>query len=247
MELISLEFSRFAVYLFLILAIGIFFLFRGFRKLVPVIFTGKRYRENVFRFLPLTELFVWLVYIVWAIQFFWHNNQLYAVELSLILTVLAIWVCWYALRDHIAGAILKAGRSFTINESVIIGDAAGKVRQMKSRCLVIETDTGESIFIPYSQITGKQIVKIHPAETILAHTFRISNFGTGHPAKLISGMSEFIMNLPWSSVKKEPKVQHVESRSGSGPFLEITVYAIEKDFFYDIERHVRKRFDKDYK
>lgn len=238
-----LEFSRFAVYIFLFLALFIFILFRAIAKLVPVLPLSRKYRQFAQRYLPVVEIFVWLMFFIWAIQFFWNNNQLYSLELSLILTILVLWICWYAFRDYIAGAILRSGRNFEVDERLVIEDTGGRIVSMKNRYLVLETDSGESVFFPYHRIIDKKIIKSSPAESALGHGFKVCPADPSDLPATITELKSFILSLPWSSVKRDPRIHISDEGTENRPVLEVTVYALEKDYFPQIEKYVREQFE----
>lgn len=241
MELPNIEFSRFAVYTFIILAVIIFALFRILERIRPVLKISKELRRRLLQYLPGIELFIWVLYFVWAIQFFWNNNQLYSLGLFAILIVLLLWISWFALKDFIAGAIFKANRSFALHETVKIEEMSGKIVQFKNRTLVIETDAGETIHIPYSLLLGKIIIKSFPAEMILSKSITITIPKKGNLDGLIEALRTDILTLPWSSVKKDPKIRPVSETSDTVTF-ELLVYAMEKDAFYKIESYLKEKY-----
>ncbi|MBC8487060.1 MAG: mechanosensitive ion channel [Bacteroidetes bacterium] len=237
-----LEFSRIEVYFFLLIAILIFALFRLVIRSIGVIPLKKGVKTYILRFLPVIEIFFWFIYFIWAIQFFWNNNQLYAIELSLILTVLSLWIAWFALRDFIAGAIFKASKYFLINESIRVNNYTGKIISMKTRYLIIETDTGETIHIPYSRVLGQTIIKVHPAEMILSYSFKLNVPKTDKSPEVIEEIKNTILNLPWASLKKDPQIRYIYSDKPEISTFEITVYAFEKEYFPEIEKYIRSMY-----
>ncbi|MCD4745382.1 MAG: mechanosensitive ion channel [Bacteroidales bacterium] len=242
MSFLEFEFSGFAVYSFLFIAIVIFFLFRLLNTFIPIILKRKEYKRQISKYLPVVEIFIWFIYIIWAVQFFWNNNQLYAIGLSLILFILILWIFWFALRDYIAGAIFKTSKSFSINEFIKINDYKGKIISLRNRSLVLETETGERIFIPYNYVLGQIIIKSHPSEMILSHTFKI-NISIFLPInETIDKIKAAILNLPWSSVKEEPQIKAV-TQDNTCYTLEIIVYSYEKKYFFEMENFIKDKFD----
>jgi len=240
-----LEFSQPDVYLFIFLATIIFGFFRLMKRIIPVIPVKLSYRKLMIRLMPLVEIFFWLIFFIWSIQFFWNNNQLYAIELSIILSVFIVWISWFALRDFIAGAMFKANREFSENEHIVIDDNEGKIIEMKSRYLILETEEGENIYIPYSKIIGKKIVKSYPAESLMGHSFTIEIKMKGYTdeQEFKSSVKSFILSLPWASLTKDPQVSPSGNTDPENPVYHITVYTPVKEYFSKIENEVRKRFE----
>ncbi|MCD4737003.1 MAG: mechanosensitive ion channel [Bacteroidales bacterium] len=240
-----LEFSQPDVYLFIFLAIIIFGFFRLMKRIIPLIPVKLSSRKLLVRLMPLVEMFIWLIFFIWSIQFFWNNNQLYAIELSIILAVFIVWISWFSLRDFIAGAMFKANREFSENEHIVIEDNEGKIIGMKSRYLILETEEGENIYIPYSRIIGKKIVKSYPAESLMGHSFTIEIKTYGHADEQIfkSSIKSFILSLPWASITKDPQINPSGITDSGNPIYNITVYTPVKEYFSKIENEVRNRFE----
>ncbi len=236
------ELSRGEIYLFLLIAIVIFFLFRVLNKSLPFLPVRKKLRKVLLNNLPVIEMAAWFVYLIWAIQFLWIGNRLYALELSVILSIFVLAVSWFSLRDFIAGAVFKASGKFSKNETVRIGDFAGKIAGLESRNLVLETEKGETVYIPYSKVLGNVIIRSHPAENVMSHTFQMHIENISDPVEVMNRIKVSILTSPLSSLKKEPQIRLLDSGDGLASDFEITVYAIETEHFVRLEKYVRSLF-----
>jgi small-conductance mechanosensitive channel len=148
---------------------------------------------------------------------------------------------WIGLRDFIAGAIFKTNRNLNLNDTIKIDKYNGKVIKFTSNKLVMETESGEIIYIPYASLFGKTIIKSHPAETILNYTFRFEIPQDADIQQTTERINTDIINLPWSSLKKEPQIKPI-GETEFGFMLEVTVFSMERDYFPEIERIVKRRF-----
>ncbi len=236
------ELSRGEIYLFLLLAIIIFLLFRVLNRSLPFISVRKKWRKVLLNYLPVIEMAAWFVYIIWAIQYLWEGNRLYALELSIILSLFVLAVSWFSLRDFIAGAVFKASGRFLKNETVKIGEYAGRITGFESRNLILETEKGETIYIPYNKVLGTVIVKSHPAENVLSHTFRLKLNDISNSMEVMNRLKISILTSPWSSLKKDPQIRLIDSEDKSVSVFEITVYAIEEEYFVQLEKYIRSLF-----
>ncbi len=237
----SIDISNINLYVFIALALILFFLLRLFTWLLPELFPKEEHRKIVLRYKSLLELGVWIIFIIWSVQYLRNTNQPYAIALFFLLILLIIFAGWTGLRDYIAGAILKAGHKLTLNETVKVKDFTGKIIRFGSTNLVLESDSGETVYLPYSFLLGKVIVKAHPAESILRHTFRIEIAKRESISDSLTSIRIFILNLPWTSLTKEPQIKPVGETS-SGQLVEITLYAFEKDHFQDMEQMIKSKF-----
>lgn len=239
--MINIDFSNFGLYLSLFLAMVLFFVLRLTSWLLPVVVPGEEQRKIVLRYKSLIELAIWIVYIIWAVQYLHYSNRWYAYGLFAMLFLLTVYSGWIGLKDVIAGAFLKAGHRLTINEIIRIGDIQGKIIRFGHTSLVLETDSGETIYLPYSFLFGKVIIKSHPAESIHRHTFQLEIAKTESIQETIDSMRIFILNLPWISLKRDPQIRPLSELTTGQP-IEITIFSIEKEHFPEIEKLVKTRF-----
>jgi len=241
MNLPDIEFSRFAVYLFLFLAIVLFLFFRIIGRVVPLLPIRKEIKRAFTMFLPTLEILAWGFFFIWTIQYFWKNNQMYSVGLFLILILLLLWVAWYALKDFIAGAVFRANNSFKVQDTIQIEQYTGKIIEFQSRNIVVETDSGETIHFPYSKLLGKVIIKSIPAEMIRNKTISLIISRDKSLIDTISNIRNDILNLPWSSIKKEPQIKPIAENNDSFQ-LEIVIFALETEYFYKIESYLKENY-----
>ncbi len=59
--------------------------------------------------------------------------------------------------------------------------------------------------------------------------------------KSIESIKIDILNLPWVSVKKIPVIKPV-NETDLNFILEITVYALEKEYFVKIENYIKEKY-----
>jgi small-conductance mechanosensitive channel len=155
--------------------------------------------------------------------------------------VFAFWAAWIGLRDYVAGAIFKTNHDLRQNDSVRIGDFSGKIVKFAANKLVLETGSGEIIYLPYGNLFGKAIIKSHPAETILNYTFRFEVPKGSNILEITEKVYADIINLPWSSLKKGPQVKPLKE-TATGYILEATVFSMEKEYFSQIEKVIKERY-----
>ncbi|MBU0489757.1 MAG: mechanosensitive ion channel family protein [Bacteroidetes bacterium] len=241
-ELINFEFSNGAILRFLLYGAIIFAFFRLLHFLLPYVILRQDDQRIARRSLPFVEMVAWVLYLIWALQFFYLHSRLFVSGPALLLLILIFIVSWFALRDIIAGVIFKTGRSFRINQQISVGGFGGKIMALHLRTIELETETGEIVSLPYSRVLGQVIVKSHPAERILSHSFRIHLVRSKPLLESIEEIRRDILNMPWVSVKKTPRIRAVEETE-SEFVLEISVFSIEADYFFRIEKAIREKHD----
>lgn len=238
---VNIEFSNVAIYRFLFFSIILFLAFRFLSGYLRFLFRKKKVNRWIQMILPAVELLVWIVFFVWAIEFFMRKNQILALGMFVILLFMAFWVSRFSLRDIIAGVVFKAGSGIHLNENVQIGEYFGKVVKLKLHSLVLETEKGKTVFIPYNTAVDKIRLKPAAAETITSHSFEMHVPKGDDIIITMEKIRTAILQLPWSSVKREPGISLI-SETKSYYTLEITVYSLSKEYFYRIEEVIKKRF-----
>ncbi|PLW92069.1 MAG: hypothetical protein C0592_12565 [Marinilabiliales bacterium] len=219
-------------------------LLAGFRILsLTLRYVVDRKRKLMFlKYLPLTESLFWMVYLILSAQYFIQKGgSIHTIWIFGILLVILAFFSWFAFRDIIAGIVWKANKKFNLQDTIKIGDFQGKIQAFHHRNLEIMNDNEESIIIPYTRILNSQIIKTNPTEMILSYSFKLQALKEISTGELIQKIRYEILNLPWSSVKNEPKIKAL-SEETDRYFLEITVYSMDKDYFYKIENHIKKKF-----
>ncbi len=236
-----LDFSNIALYTVILLALTIFVIFRMLTWLVPLLALNKEKRKHAWRYTSLVELIVWIVFMIWSVNYLSDNSPVYALGLFILLFIFTFYTAWIALRDFIIGAFFKTNNHVKINETIKVGEYSGKIVKFKPSGMVLESESGESVFLPYNVIYGKAVVKSNPAETILSHTFRIEIQQTEKLASVIQNIQTDIIKMPWASLKKSPQIKPVMETRG-GHMLEITIFSIEKEYFLEMENLIKQKY-----
>ncbi len=231
MDIKAIEFSSFAIYYFLLLAVILFFVFRLLHKTSRVLPFRPGINRKISGAMPMLELACWIVYFVWGIQFFSHNNHLYSGGLFVILILLALWFIWQVFKDFIAGAIFRISKDFNKNEIIRIGEYKGKIEKFGLHELILETEAGEHIYLPYSSLSNKAIIKSNPAEMIRAYTFRLLDTQSQNISEAQQSILKNLISLPWTSLTKTPQLSF-RDRTQNGLLFEVTFYTYEPDTYF---------------
>jgi hypothetical protein len=236
-----LEFSNIALYTVILLAVCLFFIFRLLLWLLPLLLLKKDKRRHAWRYTSLIELIAWIIFLLWSVNFLTNSSPAYAVGLFVLLFLFTFYVAWIALKDFVAGAFFKTVNHFKANETVKIGSYSGKILKFTPSAIILETESGESIYLPYSYLIGKVVVKSNPAETILSHTFRIDLPVSDNISSVIEQISNDILLMPWASLKKVPQIKPLMA-TGSSQLFEITIFSIEKEYFLEMENLIKSKY-----
>lgn len=242
MEAIDLRFSNFEIIGFAAIALILFLILKGFAKGLPYIIKKTDRKKHFSRYFSLIEVLVWILYTIFVIQQLSDSNQLYSMGLFVLLMVAGFWMLWFYIKNYISGGVFKLNAKFDINDTVQIDEYQGKIIDMGNHRLELESENGEIIYIPYSKLSDAVIVKVHPGEMILSHSFTMSTSSSKSVADTIADIRFAILSLPYASLKKTPQIKLFHEDKDHYVF-ELVVYTLEKEYFYKIEQEIRKKFE----
>lgn len=241
MESIELKFSNFELLGFGLIAFILFIFLQVLGKGLPYVIKQPEYKRVFLKYFTISEIFVWIVYTIFVIQQLSDSNHLYSFGLFFLLMVAGFWLLWFYLKNYISGGVFKLNNQFEISDTVQIDQYQGKIIGLGKHRLELESDSGEVIYIPYSQLSNSVIVKLHPGEMVLSHSFTISTLNDQNPQEKIEAIKFDLLSLPWCSLKKAPHIRLIHEDSSHLVF-ELVVYTLEKEYFFKIEQEIRKKF-----
>ena len=242
METFDIKYSYFEIIGFALIALLIFFILRLLEKALPFILKQPDKKKAFSRYFTIAQILVWIIYFIFVIQQLSDSNHLYSFGLFIMLMLAIFWLLWNYLKEYISGGVFKMNHSFEINDTVQINEFQGKIVGLGNQSLELESENGEIIYIPYTHLSKSVIVKLHPGEMILSHSFTISVENNGKPLEKQEELKYEILSLPWASLKKSPLIKLIHEDQKHLVF-ELVVFTLEKEFFYKIEESVRKKYE----
>ena len=218
--------------------------FKLVHRTIDLLLSGQIYHKRLEEILLIIRAASWVVFIFWSVSVIFQGQLMYARIFSGALILLIVGISWSLIRDIISGFLIRMEGTYSHNSHVRIHDVEGTVRKLGFRSMEIETDRGETIRIPYNIVDSELTVKSYPVETIKSHTFNISV----PKSKDINEYSEEIrfalLNSHWSSLRKDPRVKFIEENNDAY-ILRVTAYTLDKKYFQEVERFIKKKFAMD--
>lgn len=233
------HFSYSAVYFFLIIAIVLVAAFRLLNFFIPALPIKSDYKIGIRKALPMAEFTAWIIFLIWGINYFIRYNIYFAIGLGIVVFLIMIWFSWFALRDLIAGIIIKTNRDLKKNEIVDVAGYHGKIIRFGFRNMILETENGKNIYLPYTMVIKRELVRSHPAEKILSHSFILTTEAKKPLDTTIDDIRRSILSLPWVSLTQKPMIRLENEKPGSYTF-HITTFSIEQNYFMMIEKAIRE-------
>ena len=240
-EMINFSFSELAFLRALILGICLFLGLKLVHRGLQFFSHLRGYRALLYRSLPVIEASLWLFYAVWAVGAIFKEGLYYNTALMMILAIAVSLVSWFAIRDWIAGIVLKIQDAYEDGQEISIRNIQGTIRRVGHLALEIELPEGEQIKIPYSQISGQIRGRSRPDTTSNHHRFEIEIKREIPLSEAQEQLRNAILNSPWSAFDREPQIKLLNETAAHYLF-EAIVYAPGVGCGQAIEEDVKEQF-----
>ena len=214
------------------------------RKYIPLVLKRDRSRKILRIIYPIVELAFWIWVFYAAIPALYEKHFLLGLSAFAVALAVIVWYAWYRLRDYIAGIILRSSQDIREQEIIIIAGSEGKIIKFGSYNLMLETDNGEIVLLPYSCFAGKKIIKKHPSEQVKSFKFILTIQSGKDPVKLISEIKNTVLTQPWSSLKKDPQILMLNSDNDQANKFEITVFTPNMVYAQRIKAYLEAKYTK---
>lgn len=232
---LPLEVSAFYLVLMVVLGTVLFGLLRALRHLIGLLGLSKTRRDRVERVLPVGEMLVALVYLLYAVPMVFDDHPQYSpIGLGLILLGFT-WVSWFSIRDFINGVFLRSSRIVRQGDHVRIREGlSGRLTRLGYRTVAIITDDGNEAVIPYSQLARESIVRTPVVDGVCRHAFRVELPGAVPVSSSVAVIRRAALTHHWHSLAQPPLVELTDDGACA-----VTVFALEEHRGSEIEGQVR--------
>ena len=241
MTIPELDFTISSFYKFLIAGILLFLLFRIIFYAIKLFVKNKKKLKTINRFFPVVEMLIWILFIVRALGAFVISNQLLAIAAALILLFILFWIFKYSVKNIIAGVLFKLAGHFYINDLLQSGDFSGRIKKFGLQTIELETESGKSVFIPYSSIIDSINIRLDTPELKTAYIFKIDIPKSSNENELKDQIRTALVSLPWISVKMMPQVKLI-SKTATHFTFEISIHAVSISYLVKTERYLEDKF-----
>ncbi len=221
-----------------ILAVILMLLLRLAYRALHLIERGNKMRRILLRYFPMMEFAVWLWFVFRASsaafsQYPYHNIVMSAIALALVLVF-----GWYLLRDLVAGMVIKTESSLEKDQFLKTELASGRIKRLGHRSVILETDNGDKIRIPYTRLN--KLLLTRPAEEEASHSHVIEiSVDRKYQAEMIKkDITSQLLNMPWVVTGLPPEVI-VSAKDQSFFRVEIRFNVIKKDHVTLVEENIK--------
>lgn len=196
-------------------------------------------RTHALRLLPVGSTLAWSAALIWAgTQLIENGSTPVLIPIAVVAGVLLL-AGWFALRDIIAGAILRAEDAYNVGEWLRIDGVDGRIVKLGIRCVELETEDGKRLRMPYTRVAKGTVSRAQAHNTLIAHSFEISVTWSCSVGAAKTRLERAAMLSMWASPTQLPRVE-LRHHDAESTTFEMTVYALHPDYDAEIERFVRK-------
>ena len=216
-------------------------------------FTGSFLRKipanpSLHRFMirsfPLLEFSIWLIFGLWALNHYPGNMESPNIILTAALLLMVITAGWYFFRDYIAGVILKTEMPLEINQTIRAAQVRGKLKKLGYRSAEIETENGQTVRVPYSQLTTGLIAVDSTGTGLKPYEVEI-RVDRGKPIQETQDdLIREILYMPWVSWNIQPSIR-ISAQSPDAITYRVRFYVLSERHAIYAEEHLKKRYEDD--
>ena len=158
------------------------------------------------------------------------------------MVIIVSWIGWYAIRDIVAGFIIrnnpaiKTGNKIIFNQQIII------VIKHNATQLEGRLENGNIIFIKYHKLLNSDLQLLVEHEVTHNKTIELTVPKSDKPHNIVGAINSFLLTRPNYAVKHMPEIKKI-SQTETGINFRITIYALDTEYIIDIEEALREKFE----
>jgi len=196
-------------------ALALFVAMRVLYRYLPVISGKWRIKSALLRFIPLIELILWFLFILWAPGRLFVESDLFIIIRGAMAIMLIALIGWYLLRDFVSGAILRIETPFERGSQIISPYAEGEIKKLGFRSAEIITPKGESVRVPYSLLSKNCITRPSDNPKRVEHVIKMSFHSDKQAGELKESIKRALLTMPWIIAEDQIRIEITKENSSS--------------------------------
>lgn len=229
------------ILLTIVISIALILLFSLFKTLLPYYFVRFKEEKRFRKLLYYTEIIGGILVIGMFTGYLYHRSTVTALILLSILILVIFFIGIFFIKDYVAGLIVKASANYSVNDIIISNDIEGKIIKFGQRSLIITTNDGNKVYLPYSNLVGKLKSIKSASEIKNNYSFSISIKKENDIDIRIEEINKYIINLPWVNTSANSEITITETNKDNY-ILNISVVAFDISYYTKIETAVLQAF-----
>ena len=187
---------------------------------------NKRARASAKRYFPITTSFIWLGYFIYSGYVILAPYPLIGIGVILFLLL----GFWRFIKDFIAGLVFRIQDNYRINQRIQLKSNSGIIVELLTTHVELESDSGERIFVPFTEFFNQIIRKPSVQERLKQFSLEISV-----AAEVDFGQFEKkVLSCPWIITEKTPRlIQNYKEGT-----IRISGYTIDLKYVVHIRKYL---------
>lgn len=206
-------------------------------RLLGYLWLPEAARAAVERAGPLIGVVAVLSYVSFGFLVIFEREQDFA-WVILGVTLLFIAFAWSPMYDLICGVAFKASRVCRVGDHICVGDVEGGVVRVGSRVLVVRTRSGDEAVLYYGRIVRDAFRRTQSLVGAHVHSFVVDAPPPEELAEFRRTVTAATLGCHWSAIIHKPRFEPATDGK-----LEISVYALHRDYAPLVEAAVRAALD----
>jgi small-conductance mechanosensitive channel len=222
----------------LAIALAVLALLAGTRLLrwtVAVLPLSRPRRATAMRWLPAVQLVFGIAVLV--LVAIYTLGRTHALVVAAAATTLVGAAAWFAIRDIIAGVVLRAEHDLSPGSLIRADDAVGRVHRAGPRSVAIETADGQRVRVPWSRLGSRPLSVTRPRESGGALHFTVTLPRRSGSRDDIARIRAAALHAFFASARREPHIR-LAGEDDRSRIYEVTIHAADPAFLPAIEEAV---------
>lgn len=187
------------------------------------------------------ELSIWILYLFWILPYFYQKNIIYAIGLSILILLIMFWLGKFSIREIIAGYLIRNNKDLELRAHIQLNNRLLHIEKFHSTYLEGKLETGDSIYIRYSDFYKGNWIRIIENETIFSKTIKIIISSEENSDKVTDAIRSYLISEPYSAIKKKSEIIKT-GENNEGSIFSITFYTLDLQHITHIESKLLSRF-----
>jgi small-conductance mechanosensitive channel len=229
METLHLNISTGA--LLTVLLIGAL-IFLGFRMILyllnRLLLPRQGWLRRVVRLMPPIEGVVWVLFTAWSFLRVLEDTRLGVLGALMTGLTFFIWFAWFALRDFVAGIIIRAEGLAAPQETIRVEGQEGRIQHLGFRSLRMINQEGNLVSLPYHRLIKEARVHSRQRSQALTHQAQAVLAAPTDFREARQHLLKVLMSAPWVSVKYPPEIV-LEREADGNCFFQIKTLVLSHE------------------
>jgi hypothetical protein len=211
------------------------------KTILPLNYIKLKDKKRYQKILYYIEIFGGIIVLSMFAGYLYHRSTVVAMVLMLFLALIILFFGWFFIKDYVAGLVIKASANLSLNDIIEINGIKGKIISFGHLSIVVNSEEGKKIYLPYSKIASNiKAVKV-ASEIKNNQSFEIICKNVNNKEKFSENVKKYILTLPWVNHTIMPDVEITEI-DNKDIKLNITLVLYDRKYYIRTLETIKNKF-----